>query len=793
MILLQHSSHGRGATAGTHVPDLEGPLPDLRRAVFLRGHLHQRPHEVVPVVEVLRRHRDPSVRHGGALARRCAWRAGRLAGVPRLPGRVGGGRVGPAAVGEQCRHEGQLNDRGQPEGELVVPRRLDPREVVRSEAGDDLHVVVKQAVVADALQSELGDGALEVALPVGSERDGRVAAAERPLPVRRKRRGGSRGVDGDRHWHRGGGGRRRGRGVGPDGVVAGVHRPRAVEGGGAGALAEAEQLAAALEVALGGLGVELPDAAERIELTGLKAPLGGRGGGPRDVVAVADAGAGVERAGALEGGSAGQRREHRQHQQHHHRHRPLPPPHTHGLPDPHRALSAAAWALAQTNGAESFRCDRPAAAASCVCLQRPACEPRRPLFQDLCKFWPRLSDRMEVRARHLLVGGGVGWGTAAAMAFQWSLAALETLMAEDQMGQHAAVLRAFSVVELWRLRRVCRAFHRWGTAALAAQPRVLVVGGTVPGGQLTAGVEVLDLSTLRWSSSGVVPDLPEPRNEHTTSCFRDGRVVVVGGWPGPGWDGEQIERTALQWVRSAPGWVMLPELAEERHNAAAVALLDGRAMLIGGFYNDDDDDGEEQVRTSVVVLAADGSGWSAFASMGTPRYNHVAVALPCGKVLVAGGFNLGVLKTAELWDPATGAWVELPPMAEARTGAGCCVLPSGRVAVVGGTGSSFTSLDDGEVFDPVAGTWQPLPPMARRRSCHGVVAVAGGLVVGGARLANNVHEHDPNAPDELYDEASGRWSALPHPIAEPRSGCGAIVSLPAAALAPAAAGAAASS
>ena len=67
---------------------------------------------------------------------------------------------------------------------------------------------------------------------------------------------------------------------------------------------------------------------------------------------------------------------------------------------------------------------------------------------------------------------------AAAMAFQWSLAALETLMAEDQMDRHAAVLRAFSVVELWRLRRVCRAFHRWGTAALAALPRVVVVGGT---------------------------------------------------------------------------------------------------------------------------------------------------------------------------------------------------------------------------------------------------------------------------------------------------------------------------
>ena len=51
-------------------------------------------------------------------------------------------------------------------------------------------------------------------------------------------------------------------------------------------------------------------------------------------------------------------------------------------------------------------------------------------------------------------GGGDGL-----QAFQWSLASLETLTAEGPMEQHGAVLRAFSVVELWRLRRMCRAFH----------------------------------------------------------------------------------------------------------------------------------------------------------------------------------------------------------------------------------------------------------------------------------------------------------------------------------------------
>ena len=157
-------------------------------------------------------------------------------------------------------------------------------------------------------------------------------------------------------------------------------------------------------------------------------------------------------------------------------------------------------------------------------------------------------------------------------------------------------------------------------------------------------------------------------------------VVVAGG-------GEDDQRrTALQWVRGAQSWAPLPDLAEKRCGAAAVALPDGRAMVVGGWLG-----GNERALASVEVLAADGSGWSALAPMGTGRNCHVAAVLPCGKVLVAGGMTTlqpdSTLKTAELWDPATGAWSELPPMAQERWCAACCVLPSGRVAVVGGQGS----------------------------------------------------------------------------------------------------------
>eukprot|EP01045_Picozoa_sp_COSAG04_P005756 COSAG04_NODE_271_length_18505_cov_15.097957_2_plen_381_part_00 len=374
---------------------------------------------------------------------------------------------------------------------------------------------------------------------------------------------------------------------------------------------------------------------------------------------------------------------------------------------------------------------------------------------------------------------------AAAAPVQWSLAALETLMAEDQMDQHAAVLRAFSVVELWRLRRVCRAFHRWGTAALAALPRPAVMGGRreagadlAGSGSVTAGVEVLDLSTLRWSS-GVVPALPEPCDGHAACCNSDGRVVVVGG------RGFGQAQTALQWVRGAAGWAPLPDLAAARRAPVAVALSDGRAMVVGGYTTG------TGTLASVEVLAADGSGWSELTPMGTARYGARAAALPCGKVLVTGGMGRGSLNTAELWDPATRAWSDLPPLAEQRFLAGCCVLPSGRVAVVGGrlraVFARMGGTNTAEAFDPEARTWQPLPPMNHTRNGHGVVAVAGGLLaVGGARA----DDEGIMPPDELFDEASGRWFELPELMAEPRESC-CVVSLPAAALAPPAAAAAA--
>ncbi len=122
-------------------------------------------------------------------------------------------------------------------------------------------------------------------------------------------------------------------------------------------------------------------------------------------------------------------------------------------------------------------------------------------------------------------------------------------------------------------------------------------------------------------------------------------------------------------------------------------------------------------------------------------------------------------------------------LAHARAGAAGCVLPSGRVAVVGGK-SSELQHDHGEAFDPETRTWQPLTPMAHARGEPAVVAVAGGMLAVGGAVGANPDDEGELPPAELFDEASGRWFELPHPMAEPRRTCSAV-SLPATALAPA--------
>jgi hypothetical protein len=265
-----------------------------------------------------------------------------------------------------------------------------------------------------------------------------------------------------------------------------------------------------------------------------------------------------------------------------------------------------------------------------------------------------------------------------------------------------------------------------------------------------------------------VPDLPAPIS--TCTCLSlgqlpGGRLVVAGGT-----DGGMATAAAFEWAPGRAAWTPLPPMGTARACAAAAVLSDGRLLVAGGY------DGDEHDLTSVEVLAADGSGWVALPLMATARYGAVAGRLPGGQVIVAGGMNGDgdddgndeSLASAELWDPATGAWAALPPMAHARNCAVGCMLPSGRFAVLGG-GFGGAHRADAEAFDPVSRAWQPLPPMPHHLVGGAAVAVAGGLLTVGAE-----HDHIGTMLFDamLFDEESRRWFTLPGQMPAGRRGHG---------------------
>ena len=189
-----------------------------------------------------------------------------------------------------------------------------------------------------------------------------------------------------------------------------------------------------------------------------------------------------------------------------------------------------------------------------------------------------------------------------------------------------------------------------------------------------------------------------------------------------------VRKQAVQRVSGSAAWATLPDMAEKRSGAVAVALPDGRLLVAGGLAG-------QTCHASVEVLAAACSGWVAVAAMSALLVFATAGLLPSGRVIVAGGRsatdNALALASVEQWDPVEDRWSVLPPMLHARTEAAGVLLADGRFAVMGVIGADGTVRRDREVFDPATGMWEPLPGMAASRASHAVAAVPGGMVAFG--------------------------------------------------------------
>jgi Kelch motif/Galactose oxidase, central domain len=193
-----------------------------------------------------------------------------------------------------------------------------------------------------------------------------------------------------------------------------------------------------------------------------------------------------------------------------------------------------------------------------------------------------------------------------------------------------------------------------------------------------------------------------------------------------------------------------------RYAAAAAPLPDGRVLVAGGYY---DDAGGDHYLASAEVFnpAANTFSSAGIGTMGTARRGAVAAPLPDGRVLVAGGsYDDGTeqpLASAEVFNPATGAFTPVAAMSVARVRAAAAPLPDGRVLVAGGNDGA-TRLSSAEVFNPATGEFTPVGALGAPRARAAAAPLPGGrvLIAGGTDAA-------PLASAEIFDPATNTFSS----------------------------------
>ncbi|WP_268905789.1 Kelch repeat-containing protein [Citreicoccus inhibens] len=278
------------------------------------------------------------------------------------------------------------------------------------------------------------------------------------------------------------------------------------------------------------------------------------------------------------------------------------------------------------------------------------------------------------------------------------------------------------------------------STTLLPSGKVLVAGGS-NGAQAVATAELYDPTTGLWTPTGAMPGA---HFVHCATLLPSGQVLVTGGE-----DGTKPIGTAELYDLASGTWRSARPMSTARSGHTATVLKDGRVLVVGGSSGTTSLASAELYDPSTNV-------WTATRSLVNPRSGHTATLLPSGKVLVGGGAGV---TNAELYDPASGTWSPAGTMTTLRNYPAATVLVSGRVLVAGGQ-SSNGMVASAELYDPATNSWSATGSMSMARMYPSATALPSGkLLVAGGLIG--VAPIPVVAAAELYDPATGTWSAAP--------------------------------
>jgi hypothetical protein len=310
-----------------------------------------------------------------------------------------------------------------------------------------------------------------------------------------------------------------------------------------------------------------------------------------------------------------------------------------------------------------------------------------------------------------------------------------------------------------------------------------------------------------WSTA---PSTPVPHANHTTTLLADGRVLVLGGgFPGYG----PVTSVQADLARGVPGEIYDPSTGRSVATARGIGigssgftatLLASGKVLVVGF--------------GARLYDPTADRWFPAGNLAISRFEHAAVRLLDGRVLIAGG-NGQVAPygppPVEIYDPSSNSWSTAAPMyadfgeslfdasgatllpdgriffvsanlraaifnPASSTWAGAAsllrglysdydlrlgyreysttALPSGKVLVAGGYLQGSLAFPPPEVYDPATNRWSQTPRLHYNRPGHTATVLANGLVLVAGGDDGPQGGTGATATAELYDPATNRWS-----------------------------------
>jgi len=226
-------------------------------------------------------------------------------------------------------------------------------------------------------------------------------------------------------------------------------------------------------------------------------------------------------------------------------------------------------------------------------------------------------------------------------------------------------------------------------------------------------------------------------------------VLIVGGWTGR----YDLRGSAEIFDPATNSFAPTGNLVVERAGNTATLLADGRVLIAGG------EDRQENAIASAEIYDPSSGKFTATGSMADPRGAHTATALNDGRVLIVGGGSghypsQNVYPSAEVYDPAKGKFTSTGQMSVGRHKHAAIMLRSGKVLVVGGSNNRdwHGEYASAEIYDPASGTFSATGSMStpRFKLPAAVALLPNGrvLVAGGGAFA------------ELYDETTGTFTKV---------------------------------